>query len=436
MSQRITVQETKHTPLWLWLAGPVLLLFTAVSVPVFHHVRWNNDSAVRWRPAGAALSFEMSGSAKAGRDYYIAPNGDDDGGGSSKKPWKSFERADRAVKPGDVVHVLPGTYSVVSVQTKGSGTAEARITWISDVRWGAKIVSSESGKWSDAWHNEGSYVDIRGFDVTGAGNNGIVNNGSHVRVVGNRVHDLPAPGPVGVGGSGIAHANPRASDNDTIANVVFNIGDFREPNPRVHGIYYSNRRGYVYNNLVYRNRSWGIHAGHNASELHICNNTVVGNGYGGIVLAPDFRDFGPGERASEQFVVANNIVYENGKSKGAQGYGISEYASEKSLSPRNFYLGNLVYRNGPSDWNLKITGGKGAQSLSADPRFVISADADAPDFRLRSDSPALHASAGDVTPVFDLEGGKRPPNKSDVGAYQSGTTSASWPWPLSRSTSE
>lgn len=43
--------------------------------------------------------------------YYISPNGSDKGSGSSGSPWQSLYMATAsATKPGDVIHVQPGTY--------------------------------------------------------------------------------------------------------------------------------------------------------------------------------------------------------------------------------------------------------------------------------------------------------------------------------------
>jgi nicotinamide mononucleotide transporter len=45
--------------------------------------------------------------------YYISPNGSDEGGnGSMGSPWKTlFKATSMVIKPGNIIHVLPGTYN-------------------------------------------------------------------------------------------------------------------------------------------------------------------------------------------------------------------------------------------------------------------------------------------------------------------------------------
>lgn len=44
--------------------------------------------------------------------YYINPNGSDRNSGTSASPWQSLYRATAAAtQPGDVIHVMPGTYT-------------------------------------------------------------------------------------------------------------------------------------------------------------------------------------------------------------------------------------------------------------------------------------------------------------------------------------
>ncbi len=45
-------------------------------------------------------------------DYYISPNGNNNGSGSSSSPWQSLYMATASAKtPGDVIHVKPGNYT-------------------------------------------------------------------------------------------------------------------------------------------------------------------------------------------------------------------------------------------------------------------------------------------------------------------------------------
>ena len=99
--------------------------------------------------------------------YWISATGSDSAAGTSPSTaFATFGKADSVVVPGDTVRVLAGTYNT-TVQTYTAGTASARITWISDTKWGAKIVgSTNSGNGN--WAVHGDYVTVQNFDITGA----------------------------------------------------------------------------------------------------------------------------------------------------------------------------------------------------------------------------------------------------------------------------
>jgi hypothetical protein len=163
-------------------------------------------------------------------------------------------------KPSTTVHVAAGTYRE-NVTTKVHGTATARIRYVSDTKWGAKVIGSGT---QIMWTNNANYTDIVGFDISGPGRLGIANLASYTLVQGNHVHDLTVSGGCGGGGgAGIMNANYSGSDGDVIGNVVHDIGVPGTCNT-IHGIYHTNLRGKIYNNIVYRASSWGIalwHAG-------------------------------------------------------------------------------------------------------------------------------------------------------------------------------
>lgn len=95
--------------------------------------------------------------------------------------------------PGTTIHVLPGTYaSSRIIVTRASGTSRQRIRYVSELRWGAKLVTSAT----QVWQNTGAYVDIEGFDITSSSNVtyiGIHSQGSYDRLLYNHIHGLAAP---------------------------------------------------------------------------------------------------------------------------------------------------------------------------------------------------------------------------------------------------
>jgi len=347
--------------------------------------------------------------------YYVSPQGNDANNGSFKHPWKTIQHAAMLVMPGATVHVAPGNYAG-DIMTAISGTAAARIRFVSDARWGAKIRSGSEF----VWNNTADYVDIEGFDVSGEAiaRIGILNWASWVRVLNNRVHDIPAPNCPGFGGAGIDHAGYKSSDSDTLGNWIFNIGDYNRPCPRVHGIYQAEAGGVIQNNIVYRAEGWGIHLYHAAHDLIVANNTVFNNAYGGILVGQDDGKV----PIADDILVTNNIVYRNGLVHGADGYGVREYGR---TGIHNKYINNLVSGNGPGDWRLQ-NGNAPSGTIAADPHFVDYRPDGTGDYHLQPGSPAINTGTDVGAPTKDFEGRDRPAGSGiDIGAYQHLATSTS-----------
>src|SRR5579884_2869250 len=148
-----------------------------------------------------------------GAQYYVSPSGSDSNDGSLNHPFATIQKAANVVTPGSIVFVLPGTYtSPVVVQT--DGTAAARISFVSTVKWGAQIKTTGS---TDPWNTRADYIDIIGFDITSTGaRDGLVNFGSYTRTIANHVHDVPGICDT-IGGSGISDEGYTSHDNDLIA---------------------------------------------------------------------------------------------------------------------------------------------------------------------------------------------------------------------------
>jgi hypothetical protein len=343
------------------------------------------------------------------------------------RPWRTIAKAASMAQPGYVIHVAPGTYGSGRITTNASGTSSARIRYISDTKWGAKLVGSESGQWGMVWYNTGSYVDIVGFDATGAGAWGLVSAGSYVRYMNNHAHDFKPGTCWGTGGAGIAHSSYSATGNETTSNVIHNVGDPAVQCSTVHGMYQMNGYGKIMNNLIFNNWGWGIHTYHATTNLTISNNTVFNNTYGGIVISASSADFPGGSGRHDNSLISNNIVYNNGKISGASGYGIEEYGSTSSIGPNNQYLNNLVYNNGPANWRLMVTGGSGSSTVTASPGFVNFTATMSGDYHVNSTSLAVHAGTYQGAPSKDIDGGARPTNAT-IGAYEYNVSTGAYPW--------
>src|SRR5207302_1773397 len=154
----------------------------------------------------------------------------------------------------------------------------ALLTYISDTKWGAKIYGSDCSPIT----NDGDYVQIINFDVTGSCNQGITTNGNYSRIIGNRVHDMPGTALTGaiVG----ACCDYRITGIQIIGNVVDNIGPWGQVN-QTHGIYVAGPYAVVQNNIVTRAASACIQSYHGATHQIISNNIVANCGVYGIQIS-------------------------------------------------------------------------------------------------------------------------------------------------------
>lgn len=385
------LQIRSHAPL-------VLCLVLALALLVIASVAWLNPtknsavvaSASTWtgsttlQPAPIPTQVNVS-------KYYVAPTGSDSSDGSLSHPWLTLQHAANEVVPGSTVHVAPGTY-VGTIVTKVGGTASQRIRFVSDRLWAAKI---RAGSADIVWTNWGDFLDIEWFDIAGDDSttcNAIINYASYVRIVGNNVHYVGHDTDACVFGSGIVnHQNRAGHDDDIVDNVVHDIGDLSHPHQYHHGIYHANLRGHIFNNLIYRCQGWGIHLWHAANQVTIANNTVFNNGYGGILIGDGDDPGGFSSGVIDDYtLVSDNIVYRNGNSPAASGYGIEEYGR---TGVHNQYRNDVVFQNGPADWKLQNHLAP-VGNIASDPQFVNYQPDGSGDYRLRATSPAAALGAG------------------------------------------
>jgi hypothetical protein len=337
----------------------------------------------------------LSASCAGSKDIYVATDGSDDNPGTQDAPFLTIARADAAARPGYTIHVAPGTYQVeapgaqdAGIKTTRSGTASARIRFVSTIKQGAKIVFSGTGI---AWSSKGSYVDIDGFEISGSGRIGILAEGSGLIIRNNFVHDLMISG--GCNGSGGAAIDTYGPGGNVLidANIVRNIGyRWIEGGTcnTVQGIYISNANNTVKNNIVSGVAAAGIQQWHGATSSTIVNNTVFHNKIG-ILIGQG--DGGMSARGSENNKVANNIVYDNTK------YGIVE---QGKVGRNNHYVDNLVYSSGT---NVRVAG-KVSGTISADPLFVNYQASGNGDYRLLATSPAVRKDVSKRTLAAGLSG--------------------------------
>ena len=340
---------------------------------------------------------------------YVSPRGSDSNPGTSDRPFRSIGRAAKAVRPGTTVYVAPGTYHG-GIRTNTSGRADARITYISTTKWGAKIVPPARSQNKAGWDNRGDYVDVIGFEVDGRGHNeglrwthGIYNGGSYDSIRNNYVHHIAQGIKCNSGGGAAIGVDGyyRGVKSDAIANLVHDIG------PAgchfVQGIYYSTS-GSVKNNVVYRVSEAAINLWHDARHVIITNNTVTESNTGIIIGGGNFyHTKGPNDHT----LVYSNIVYDNKM-------GISE---QGKTGKNNSYRNNLVYRNSRFNWSLK--NGLTHSGTVSSPPLLMGEDAHVPNLKPSRSSPAVGQASPSHAASTDFEGRARNARTGyDIGAYQ------------------
>jgi hypothetical protein len=342
-------------------------------------------------------------------NLYVATTGSDSNPGTQAKPLKTIGRADALARAGYVIHVAAGTYKVSApssgsngIKTTKSGTAANHIKFVSDVKWGAKIVMSGTGI---AWNSLGNYVDIEGFDVSGTGRIGLAAGGANLTFKYNFVHDLTVSGGCnGAGGSAILTYGTTVGNVVIDRNVVRNIGArWIGTCPQVQGIYISSANNLITNNIVSGVAAVAIQQWHGATASTIVNNTTFHNA-AGILLGQG--DAGATSAGSANNYVANNIVYDNTT------YGIYEAGK---LGGNNRYVNNLVARSKLA-WRVK---GSVSGTISSEPLMVNYQANGSGDYRLLSSSPAIDRGTSVKAPAVDYAGVARPRGAAvDIGAYE------------------
>ena len=103
-----------------------------------------------------------------GREYFLAPGGDDANSGAKSAPWRSLAKASAALAPGDTLTLLPGVYPGC-LEPAVSGAAGKPITYRSAQPLGARLsggAKSSDGLQTCVRLKGRSYVILEGLDLT------------------------------------------------------------------------------------------------------------------------------------------------------------------------------------------------------------------------------------------------------------------------------
>jgi pectate disaccharide-lyase len=324
---------------------------------------------------------------------HVSQDGDDAAPGTQEAPLRTITRAARLARPGTLVLVAAGRYEG-PFRTAASGAADARITYRSEPVGAAVVVATGD---EAAWRNLGDHVTIEGFTITGDAVDGLIDEGSFVRIIGNRVS--------GFGETCIytGRGGYTLHDIDVINNVVSGCGSSLLD----HGIYVSHPGGTVANNISYGNAGFGIHCWHNCNRLVISNNLVFDNDEGGILIGQGDSP-NNGEVDADGFVVSNNIAVNNGE------YGIRESGATGS---NNHYINNNVFANAVGGMDLQT--GVESGTIDTAPAFVDFRPDGSGDYRLLPGSPMIDAGTSEGAVDIDIVGSPRPRGGGvDIGVYE------------------
>ena len=413
-------------------------LFTAPAVVPSNPTVTIKATSIQDPTKSGSASVLIVPSGRAGTDYYVSPSGSDSNDGSSAHPWATINKADSVVGPGAIVHVSPGTYSG-NIVTSAKGTASARIRYISDTQYGARLVGGSSD--FVIWLAYNTYTDIVGFDFDGSVNtseqSGIIilpspTEGTHLLIFGNRAHNLyPSGGcnnhvgAIGEGGQSLPTYN--VYDSNLIYHNNGGAGGSSSQGNSCDGLDPWGPYDVARNNVVMdQGGGWCMQVSHSASNAIITNNTLINCDRGGVILENDFT-------TADYVTISNNIVVNSGSNGGSSG--IRAYMG--ACGSHNIYDNNLLYGNSPLDYEFDngcTDTATGTQSGSNSTVFANYTGTSSGNYHLKSGSSAIDhgttscASTG-CAPSIDLQGGARPTGPAwDIGAYEYGSQSAIWPW--------
>lgn len=114
---------------------------------------------------------------------YVAPDGNDNNAGTKSMPFATIQKAQSVVQPGDTVYLRGGTYHLTEEQTAKKERGYACITYLDKSGTSGKYISyinypgetpvfdysaiKPEGLRVAAFYVTGSYLHLKGFEVTG-----------------------------------------------------------------------------------------------------------------------------------------------------------------------------------------------------------------------------------------------------------------------------
>ncbi len=268
--------------------------------------------------------------SSTGDTLYVSPNGNDAWLGTASNPWRSIQKAFKALKPNQIAVVASGTYGAKCSTTTYSDTtwtgqpktllATGADTVLGQVRLygrglrisGFVFVGPTCGDWLSSsgqigqnilqFYSSAAYIEISNSEVYHSGwHAGINTYGSYVWILNNYIHN---------------NGNPLDTNQYNTSHGIY-----------VGPSYYNVIQG----NVITANRAKGISGRYDAGPGWILDNQVTWNGRYGVNL----------DSAAHSWDFERNYAAYNGRVNGGVGINVSA-----SVGP-DWITSNTFKCNGP-----------------------------------------------------------------------------------------
>jgi hypothetical protein len=307
---------------------------------------------ILWLLAGVVLAGAAANVLAA--EFYVSPSGTPGGDGSKARPWNLATALAHpaAVKPGDTIWLLGGTY-VGAFDSRLKGTAAAPIT-VRQAPGERATIDGGSGK-STLFSVGGEWTRYWGFEVTCS------NPQRETRNTGSAPADVNRGG-VNCQGSNISFINLAVHDGscgfgfwsngeggEIYGCIIYNNGWEAPDRGHGHAIYTQNKTGTkrLVDNVMFNQFCYGIHA-YGSSRAFLVGFRVEGNVSFNNGAAKSPTSLAPailvgGGSPSERIEVIENYTYSTGYGGAALqlGYGA---ANKDAVVKDNYFVGGVSLR--------------------------------------------------------------------------------------------
>jgi parallel beta-helix repeat protein len=303
-------------------------------------------------------------------DRYVSSAGSDRGTGGRQRPFRTVTRLVRALRPGQTGCLIGELVEdQVIIRRGGKPGAPIRLRSLPGTRAtlrGRLTIGPSASYVVVAWLNLDGRNSIGGASPTVLGDravfrgNDVTNYNTEICfILGSLSRGYVAEGTVIDG------------------NRIHNCGKL-PPQNQDHGIYLEYARDTrIVNNYIYDNADRGIQLYPDADGTLVANNVIDGNGEG-IIFS------GSGSLASDRNTVRDNVIANSAVRYNVEYY----YSSGGATGEGNVVTRNCLWNGAQGDIIGDGIAFTASDNIVADPLYL---DRASKDFRLRAESPCLHA---------------------------------------------